>query len=42
VIDEVPLIFMFNGIDAIAHSKRVSGFKPWQSKLRMWEVTLAQ
>lgn len=39
VIDEVPLIFMFNGIDAIAHSKRITGFKPWQSKLRMWEVT---
>ncbi|KRE17512.1 peptide ABC transporter substrate-binding protein [Bosea sp. Root381] len=39
VIDEVPLIFMFNGVDAIAHSKRVKGFQPWQSKLRMWEVT---
>ena len=39
VIDEVPLIFMFNGVDAIAHNKRIVGFKPWQSKLRMWEVT---
>lgn len=39
VIDEVPSIFMFNGVDAIAHSKRVKGFQPWQSKLRMWEVT---
>ncbi|PTM40084.1 ABC transporter substrate-binding protein [Bosea sp. 124] len=42
VIDEVPLIFMFNGVDAIAHSKRITGFKPWQSKLRMWEVTAAK
>lgn len=42
VIEEVPLIFMFNGVDAIAHSKRLSGFRPWQSKLRMWEVTLAK
>lgn len=42
VIDEVPLIFMFNGVDAIAHNKRVAGFKPWQSKLRMWEVTAAK
>ncbi|WP_332681963.1 ABC transporter substrate-binding protein [Bosea sp. (in: a-proteobacteria)] len=41
VIDEVPLIFVFNGLDVIAHAKRVQGFKPWQSKLRMWEVTLA-
>lgn len=42
VIDEVPLIFMFNGVDAIAHSKTVAGFQPWQSKLRMWEVTAAK
>lgn len=42
VIAEVPLINYYNGIDAIAHSKRLSGFQPWQSKLRMWEVTLAQ
>jgi peptide/nickel transport system substrate-binding protein len=42
VIDEVPLIFMFNGVDAIAHSKRITGFQPWQSKLRMWEVTAAK
>jgi peptide/nickel transport system substrate-binding protein len=41
VIDEVPMIFLFNGIDAVATSKKVSGFKPWQSKLRMWEVSLA-
>jgi peptide/nickel transport system substrate-binding protein len=39
VIEEVPLIIYFNGVDAIAHSKRVKGFQPWQSKLRMWEVT---
>ena len=38
MIADVPLIFTFNGIDAIAHSKRISGFQPWQSKLRMWEV----
>jgi len=40
-IDEVPLIFTFNGLDVLAHSKRIKGFQPWQSKLRMWEVTLA-
>jgi peptide/nickel transport system substrate-binding protein len=41
VIDEVPMIFAFNGLDIIAHAKRIQGFRPWQSKLRMWEVTLA-
>jgi peptide/nickel transport system substrate-binding protein len=41
VIDEVPMIFAFNGLDIIAHARRIQGFKPWQSKLRMWEVTLA-
>lgn len=41
VIDEVPLIIYFNGLDVIATSKRVKGFQPWQSKMRMWEVTLA-
>ena len=42
IIDDVPLIFMFNGVDAIAHNKKLSGFQPWQSKLRMWEVTSAK
>jgi peptide/nickel transport system substrate-binding protein len=41
IIDEVPLIFLFNGIDVMALNKRITGFQPWQSKLRMWEVTLA-
>ena len=40
-IDEVPLIVYFNGLDVIAHNKRIKGFQPWQSKMRMWEVTLA-
>jgi peptide/nickel transport system substrate-binding protein len=42
VIDEVPLIFLYNGLDAVAMNKAISGFQPWQSKLRMWEVTLAK
>jgi peptide/nickel transport system substrate-binding protein len=40
-IAEVPLIIYFNGLDVIAHSKRVRDFQPWQSKLRMWGVSLA-
>jgi peptide/nickel transport system substrate-binding protein len=41
-IAEVPLIIYFNGLDVIAHAKTITGFKPWQSKLRMWEVTAAR
>ncbi len=40
VIADVPLINYYNGVDVIAHSKRITGFQPWQSKLRMWEVTI--
>lgn len=40
-LEDVPLIFTFNGLDLYAHSKRLKGFQPWQSKQRMWEVTLA-
>ncbi len=39
-IEEVPLIVYFNGVDVVANNKRVVGFRPWQSKLRMWEVTV--
>ncbi|MDR6869784.1 peptide/nickel transport system substrate-binding protein [Bosea sp. BE125] len=40
-IAEVPMIFTFNGVEPYAMSKRVKGFEAWQSKQRMWEVTLA-
>lgn len=41
LIEQAPIIFTFNGFDVVAHSTRVKNFQPWQSKLRMWEVTLA-
>ncbi|KFC75130.1 ABC-type dipeptide transport system, periplasmic component precursor [Bosea sp. LC85] len=41
MIEEVPLVIYFNGLDVIAHSKRVRDFQPWQSKMRMWGVNLA-
>jgi len=41
-LDQVPMIFTFNGIEPYAVSKRVKGFQGWQSKQRMWEVTLTQ
>jgi peptide/nickel transport system substrate-binding protein len=40
-IEQVPAIFTHNDIDIVAHSKRLSGVKPWMSKLRLWEVSVA-
>jgi peptide/nickel transport system substrate-binding protein len=39
-IEQVPSIFTHNDVDIVAHSKRVSGVKPWMSKLRLWEVSV--
>jgi peptide/nickel transport system substrate-binding protein len=41
-LDEVPLIFLYNGVDVVAHNRKLSGFQPWQAKLRMWEVAIAR
>lgn len=41
-IDQVPLIIYANGLDVVAHSKALTGFQPWHSKLRMWEVSVAK
>ena len=41
LIDQVPVIFTHNETDCIAHNKRVAGVVPWMSKLRLWEVSLA-
>jgi peptide/nickel transport system substrate-binding protein len=39
LLDEVPVIFTHNEIDCLAFSKKVQGAYPWQSKLRLWEVS---
>lgn len=40
---DVPLVMLFNIPDYAAHSKAVSGFKPWvTSKPRLWGVKVAR
>jgi peptide/nickel transport system substrate-binding protein len=42
MIDDVPLVMLFNSVDEYAHSQRVSGYKSWAAgKERLWGVQLA-
>jgi peptide/nickel transport system substrate-binding protein len=41
-LTDVPAIFTHNQIDAWGMSKRIRGVEPWASKLRLWEVSVAQ
>lgn len=40
MIDDVPLVMLFNSIEAWASTARVSGFVPWESRVRAWEVAI--
>ncbi len=41
-LETVPMIVLYNGIDTVAHSRRVRGYDPWLgAKPRLWEVRLA-
>jgi len=40
LLDEVPVIFTHNENDCLAFSKKLQGASPWQSKLRLWEVSV--
>jgi peptide/nickel transport system substrate-binding protein len=40
MIGEVPLVMLFNNVEAWANNTRVSGFKPWESRARAWEVSI--
>lgn len=41
LIEQVPVIFTHNEVDCVAYNKRVSGVTPWMSKLRLFEVAVA-
>jgi len=41
MIRQVPLIMLFNGLDAWAVRKRISGFSVWEGKPRLWGVSVA-
>jgi peptide/nickel transport system substrate-binding protein len=41
-ITEVPMVMLYNGIDAGAYGKRIKGYNSSiLSKPRLWEVTVA-
>ena len=41
--ETVPMIVLYNGVDTVAHSRRVEGYEPWLgAKPRLWEVRLRQ
>jgi peptide/nickel transport system substrate-binding protein len=41
MIQQVPMVMLFNGLDAWAVRKRISGFAVWEGKPRMWGVSAA-
>jgi peptide/nickel transport system substrate-binding protein len=41
MIQQVPMIMLFNGIDAWGVRKRLSGFSVWEGKPRLWGVSAA-
>ena len=41
MIQQVPMIVLFNGIDAWGVRKRLSGFSVWEGKPRLWGVSVA-
>ncbi len=40
MIEDAPLVMLFNSIEAWASIARVEGFVPWESRARAWEVSL--
>ncbi|KZS00488.1 Uncharacterized protein APZ42_003185 [Daphnia magna] len=38
-IETVPMLVLYNGVDSVAHSKRIEGYEPWLgAKPRLWGV----
>jgi peptide/nickel transport system substrate-binding protein len=43
MLDDVPMLMLFNSNDEFAHSDRIAGYKSWAAgKERLWGVTLAR
>ncbi|SCX65225.1 ABC transporter substrate-binding protein [Variovorax sp. EL159] len=40
MIQQVPMVMLFNGLDAWAVRKRIGGFAVWEGKPRMWGVSV--
>jgi peptide/nickel transport system substrate-binding protein len=37
-LNDAPLLTLYNGLTVWAHNKRVSDFKPWEGKPRLWNM----
>lgn len=42
LLHDVPLIIYCNGTGETVNGKRLKGTPVWQSKLRLWELSLEQ
>lgn len=42
MLDEAPLIMLFNPVEPWAVSQKVQGFQPWEGMPRLWGVSWAQ
>ncbi len=42
MLEDVPLIILFNTLDPWAMSSKVKGFEPWEGSPPLWGVTLAE
>lgn len=42
LLDDVPLVLLYNGVTVWAHSQRVHNFHPWEGKPRLWGMTVDQ
>ncbi|HYF55428.1 MAG TPA: ABC transporter substrate-binding protein [Salinarimonas sp.] len=40
MLDDMPLLILFNPIDAWATTRRVEGFTPWEGSARAWETSV--
>ncbi|MGE8690325.1 MAG: ABC transporter substrate-binding protein [Achromobacter sp.] len=41
MLEQTPLLVLYNGADAWANNKRVQGFSVWEGKPRVWETKVA-
>lgn len=42
MLDQVPVIFLSNGVDPWAVGQRVEGFMPWEGKPRLWQTRVGK
>jgi peptide/nickel transport system substrate-binding protein len=40
MLEDTPLIVLYNGVGSWAYSSRLEGFSTWESKPRLWEVSV--